>query len=282
MSQIAQLCSHLLSVLRSIVLSGPRRIAPLAASAVALAMLSACGSTGVSNANDPNRIFAEARDDLANGAYDRAIKGFERVEAIASGTLLGQQALLQLAFSQWKSGERTTALATTDRFLRLHPSSPAYDYALYLRGLINFNDNLGLFGNIAGQRLAERDQRASREAHQSFKQLAEQFPDSKYTADARVRMDYIVNLLGEHEVQVARYYYRRGAYLAAANRAKQAITEYPQVPSTADALVVMVLSYDRLGLTQLRDDAQRVLSKNFPNRQVSLDVVTARPWWRFW
>ena len=249
---------------------------------IALAAMAACGSTDKLNTtNDPNRLYAEAKDELASGSYDRAIKGFERVEAVASGTLLGQQAMLELAYAQWKSGERVTALATADRFLRLHPSSPAYDYALYLRGLINFNDDLGLFGRVAGQRLAERDQRASREAHQNFKQLIEQFPESRYAADARVRMDYIVNTLAEHEVQVARYYYRRGAYLAAANRAKQSMTEYPQVPSSGDALVLMVLSYDRLGLNDLRDDAQRVLKTNFPNREVTLET-TSRPWWRPW
>jgi outer membrane protein assembly factor BamD len=240
-------------------------------------------STGVdpSRANDPNRLYSEAKDDLASGSYDRAIKGFEKVEAAATGTLLGQQALLELAYAQWKSGERTPALATVDRFLRLHPSSPAYDYALYLRGLINFNDNLGLFGSFTGQRLAERDQRASREAHQSFRQLVEQFPQSRYAPDARVRMDYIVNTLAEHEVQVARYYYRRGAYLAAVNRAKQALTEYPQVPVSGDALVLMVLGYDKLGLTDLRDDARRVLSRNFPDRSVQIEPAQ-RPWWRPW
>ena len=246
------------------------------------ALLAACGTTDkLSSANDPNRLYAEAKDDLSSGSYDRAIKGFERVEAAASGTLLGQQALLDLAYTHWKAGERTTALATVDRFLRLHPSSPAYDYALYLRGLINFNDSLGLFGSFAAQRLADRDQRASREAHQSFRQLVEQFPQSRYAADARLRMDYIVNTLAEHEVNVARYYYRRGAYLAAANRAKQAVTEFAQVPVAADALVLMVLSYDRLGLTQLRDDAQRVLALNFPDRQLTLETPS-KPWWRLW
>lgn len=249
---------------------------------IAMLVVAGCSSTSKTNANDPNRLYAEAKEDLEGGSYDRAIKGFEKVEAAASGTLLGQQALLELAFAQWKSGERTTALATADRFLRLHPSSPAYDYGLYLRGLINFNDNLGLFGSLSGQRLAERDQRASREAYQSFKQLVEQFPQSRYSTDAKVRMDYIVNTLAEHEVQVARYYFRRGAYLAAANRAKQALTEYPQTPTTADALVLMVLSYDRLGMAELRDDARRVLTKNFPNREVTLDSTTARPWWRLW
>ena len=256
------------------------RFAAVACVALAAA-LGACSSTPTANQNDPNRLYSEAKQDLDNGAFDRAIKGFEKVEAAASGTLLGQQALLQLAFSQWKSGERVTALATTDRFLRLHPSSPAYDYALYLRGMINFNDNLGLFGSVSGQRLAERDQRASREAHQSYKQLVEQFPDSRYASDARVRMDYIVNMLAEHEVQVARYYFRRGAYLAAASRAKQAVTEYPQVPSSGDALVLMAMSYERLGLNDLRDDAKRVLAKNFPQRELSLDS-TQRAWWKLW
>lgn len=246
------------------------------------ASIAACSTgTDPSRANDPNRLYSEAKDDLASGAYDRAIKGFERVEAAATGTLLGQQALLELAYAQWKSGERTPALATVDRFLRLHPSSPAYDYALYLRGLINFNDNLGLFGSFTGQRLAERDQRASREAHQSFRQLVEQFPESRYAADARVRMDYIVNTLAEHEVQVARYYYRRGAYLAAVNRARQAITEYPQVPVAGDALVLMVMGYDKLGLTELRDDARRVLERNFPDRSVQAEPAP-KPWWRPW
>ncbi len=253
--------------------------------ATAAAVLGACSSTGKNpiDPNDPNRLYAEAKEELANGSYDRAIKGFEKAEAAASGTLLGQQALLDLAYAQWRSGERTTAMATADRFLRLHPSSPAYDYALYLRGLINFNDNLGMFGFVAGQRLSERDQRASRDSHQSFKQLVEQFPESRYAADARVRMDYIVNMLADHEVQVARYYYRRGAYLAAANRAKQAITEYSQVPVAEDALVLMVLSYDRLGLTALRDDAQRVLKTNFPNRTLDLESNrTQRSWWHLW
>ncbi len=250
---------------------------------VALTALAACSSTDKrALANDPNRLYSEAKDDLSSGSYDRAIKSLEKVEALASGTLLGQQALLDMAYAQWKTGERVTALATTDRFLRLHPSSPAHDYALYLRGLINFNDDLGLFGKIAGQRLSERDQRASREAHQNFRQLVEQYPESKYTDDARVRMDYIVNTLADHEVQVAQYYYRRGAYLAAANRAKQAVAEYPQVPSISQALVLMVLSYDRLGLQDLRDDAQRVLKKNFPDREVSLDATAGKPWWRLW
>jgi outer membrane protein assembly factor BamD len=250
-----------------------------------LAVLAGCGS-------DPKRddsreavdkLYAEARDDLAAGSYERAIKTLERIEGRAAGTLLAQQALLDTAYAQWRIGERVQATATIDRFIKLHPSSPALDYALYLKGLINFNDNLGLFGNLAGQNLAERDQQASRDAYQAFKQLVEQFPTSKYSADGRQRMDYIVNALAEHEVHVARYYFRRAAYLAAANRAQQAVRDYPQAPASEEALYIMVASYDKLGLAELRDDADRVLKKNFPkSRFVEGGERPGRPWWKFW
>ena len=250
-----------------------------------LAVLAGCGS-------DPKRddsreavdkLYAEARDDMSAGSYERAIKTLERIEGRAAGTLLAQQALLDMAYSQWRMGERVQATATVDRFIKLHPSSPAFDYALYLKGLINFNDNLGLFGNLAGQNLAERDQQASRDAYQAFKQLVEQFPTSKYSADGRQRMDYIVNALAEHEVHVARYYFRRGAHLAAANRAQQAVRDYPQAPASEEALSIMVASYDKLGLVELRDDADRVLKKNFPkSRFVEGGERPNRPWWKFW
>lgn len=250
-----------------------------------LTVLAGCGS-------DPKRddsreavdkLYAEARDDLAAGSYERAIKTLERIEGRAAGTLLAQQALLDTAYAQWRIGERVQATATIDRFIKLHPSSPALDYALYLKGLINFNDNLGLFGNLAGQNLAERDQQASRDAYQAFKQLVEQFPTSKYSADGRQRMDYIVNALAEHEVHVARYYFRRGAHLAAANRAQQAVRDYPQAPASEEALYIMVASYDKLGLAELRDDADRVLKKNFPKSPfVEGGVRPGRPWWKFW
>jgi outer membrane protein assembly factor BamD len=254
--------------------------------AAATLVLAACGSTPTDK-SDPaslDKLYAEAKDDLASGAYDRAIKSLERIEARSTGTLMGQQALLDLAYAQWRTNERVLALATVDRFIKLHPSSPAFDYALYLRGMINFNDNLGLLGSLARHDLSERDQRASRDAYQSFKQLVDQFPASRYTADARLRMDYIVNALASYEVHVARYYYRRGAYLAAANRAKQAVLDFEGAPAAEEALYIMAQSYDRLGLDALRDDASRVLRKNFPASRYPTDGVGASggSWWKFW
>ncbi len=249
-----------------------------------IAGLVGCSSTPKVDDDSAEKLYAEARDDLNAGSYDKAIKALERVEGRGAGTLLAQQAMLDLAYAQWRTSERVQAISTLDRFIKLYPSSPAMDYALYLKGAVNFNDNLGMLSAVSRQDLSERDQQASRDAFQAFKQLVEQYPDSKYSADARLRMDYIVNSLAEYEVHVARYYYRRGAFLAAANRAQQAVRDYQQAPATEEALYILAVSYDRLGLTQLRDDADRVLKGNFPSSRYLRDGVRVpeRAWWQFW
>lgn len=265
--------------------SKPWRLrAPLVPVLVSALVLAACSSTPKDDQQSAEKLYAQARDDIAAGSYDNAIKALERVEGRAAGTLLAQQAQIELAYAYWKSGEKAQALSTLDRFIKLNPSSPALDYAMYLRGLVNFNDDLGLFGKLSRQDLSERDQQASRDAYQSFKQLVDQFPASKYTPDARMRMDYIVNSLANYEVHVARYYYRRGAYLAAANRAQQAVLEYERAPATEEALYIMARSYDRLGLDKLRDDADRVLKHNFPNSGFLTNGVREREraWWQLW
>jgi outer membrane protein assembly factor BamD len=210
------------------------------------------------------RLYREAKDDMASGNFERAITGMERVEGLAAGTLMAQQAQLDLAYLHWRSDNRAQAQTAVDRFIRLNPSSPALDYALYLRGLINFNEGLGFLGRLSRQSLAERDQRGARDAFEAFRQLVDSYPDSIYAPDARLRMDYIVNSLAEHEVAVARYYFNRGAHLAAANRAQQVVLQYQQTPATEQALHLMAQSYERLNLPDLRDAAVRVLQQNFP------------------
>jgi outer membrane protein assembly factor BamD len=253
---------------------------------LAAVLLSACGTTTkeAARSNNAEALYAEARDDMASGSFDRAIVNLQRVEALATGTLLGQQATLELAYSYWRTGERAQALATLDRFIRLHPSSPAFDYALYLRGLANFNDNLGILSSLSRQDITERDQRASREAYQSFAQLVQQFPNSRYAEDARVRMDFIVNSLAAYEVHVARYYFQRGAFLASANRAQQAVAEYQNSPAAEEALFLMARSYDRLQLPELRDAAERVLRASFPESPYLLPGAAPRQrsWWQLW
>ena len=252
---------------------------------IAVVQLGGCGTTpDEPSASSAERLYKEAREDMDAGSFERAIKTLERVESLAAGSLLSQQALLDTAYLNWRLGERTAALTAVDRFIKLNPSSAAYDYALYLKGVINFNDNLGLLGTAFGQDLAERDQRASRDAYQAFKQLSDQFPNSRYTPDSRARMAFIVNSLAAYEVHVARYYYRRGAYVAAAARAQQAVNEFQQTPAVEEALYLMAQSYDKLALPELRDDADRVLRKNYPNSSFlgRSAAAQAKPWWKLW
>ena len=253
----------------------------------AAAMLAACSSNPTADKTDawsPNKIFSEAKDEAKSGAWDKAIPLFERLEGRAAGTPLAQQAQLEKAFAQYKSNEPAQALATIDRFKKLHPASPAMDYALYLQGLINFNDNLGLFGFIAKQDLSERDQNAAKESFEAFKELVGRFPDSRYAPDSRARMTYIVNSLAQYEVHVARYYYTRNAYVAAINRAQTAVTDYQNVPAAEEALYILVQSYDALGMAQLRDDAKRVMEKNYPKSEYLARGFKAKdsPWWKIW
>ncbi len=277
-----------ISVMRSLRTSwrASCRTVALAAAVSAAVGLAACSSTPK---DDPNsqanlqKLYEEAKEDMISGSYDRAIKTLERIEGRAAGTTLGQQAQLDLAWANYKSGERVQAVAVLDRFIKLNPSSAALDYALYMKGLVNFNDDLGLFGRIARQDISERDQQAARDSMQAFKQLVEQFPDSKYAPDARTRIDYITNSLAAYEVHVARYYYNRGAYLAAANRAQAALLEFQYAPALEEALYLMVRSYDKLGLTQLRDDSERVLKQSFPDSAyLGGNLRKDKPWWQLW
>jgi len=153
-----------------------------------------------------------------------------------------------------------------------------------LQGLINFNDDLGMFGWLSKQDLAERDQQASRDAYESFKQLVERFPNSKYAPDARLRMNHVVNSIAAGEVNIARYYFKRGAYLAAANRAQYAVAEFKSSPAVEEALFIMAKSYDQLAMNDLRDDTMRVLTKNFPDSTfISQGFTTpTKPWWQPW
>ena len=252
----------------------------------AAALLAGCASTPDDKTTSwsPNKLYAEAKDELNSGAYDKAIPLFEKLEGRAAGTPLAQQAQLEKAYAQYKSGDQAQAESTLDRFIKLHPSSPAMDYALYLKGIVNFNDNLGLFSFLSRQDLSERDQKAAKESFESFKELVARFPESRYAPDARARMNYIVNSLAQYEVHVARYYYSRGAYVAAINRAQTALNDYQTVPALEEALFIMVRSYDALGMTQLRDDTRRVMEKNYPNSSYLArgSRSSQEPWWKFW
>jgi outer membrane protein assembly factor BamD len=225
-------------------------------------------------------LYKEGHDNLATGNYTRAIKMYDTLEGRFPYGRYAQQAILEGAYANYRANETATAIAACDRFIRTYPNHPNVDYAYYLKGVVNFREDQGLFGYIVEQDLSERDPKMTRESFGAFKDLVARFPDSKYAADSVVRMRYLTNALSAYEVHVASYYYRRGAYLAAANRAQASLINYPQTPANEDALILMIWSYDRLGMTQLRDDAQRVLKETFP--QGKYFTADSRPWWNFW
>jgi outer membrane protein assembly factor BamD len=249
-------------------------------------LLSGCADSTYDPTKDwsVDKLYNEAKDEMAAGGYDKAIGMYEKLEGRAAGTPLAQQAQLDKAWAQYKTNEPVQAVATLDRFIKLHPASPALDYALYLKGLVNFNDNLGLMSSVAEQDLAERDPKQAKESFEAFRELVVRFPDSKYAADARLRMAFIKNSLARSDVHVARFYYQRGAYVAAINRAQITVQEYRDVPAVEEALFIMVQSYDKLGLNQLRDDTKRVLETNYPDTAFLYPERKAakKSWWKFW
>lgn len=254
--------------------------------ALAMATLGGCSSQPVDKTAgmSPATLYSEAKDEMANGQWEKAIPLLEKLEARAAGTPLAQQAQVDKAYAHYKAQEPAQALATLERFMRLHPASPAMDYALYLKAIINFNDDLGMFSGLTRQDLSERDQKAAKESFEAFKELATRFPDSKYAPDARQRMAYIVNSLAQYEVHVARYYYSRGAHVAAINRAQLALTEFSDAPALEEALFILMQSYDALGMTQLRDDTRRIMQTNYPNSDFLRQGFRTRenPWWKVW
>ena len=263
------------------------RAALLAATLAASFTLGGCGMLGGDKDDtagwSAQKLYGEAKDAMAAGAWDKAIKYLEKLEARYPYGRFAQQAQLDSAYAYWKNGERASALAAADRFIKLYPNHANVDYAYYLKGLVNFNENTGLMSALENPDMSERDSKGTREAFDAFKELANRFPDSKYTEDALARMRYLLNSLAQYEVHVARYYMKRGAYVAAANRAQYAVQNYIQAPAVEEAVFILVKAYDSLGMTDLRDAADRVMRKNFPqSRYLTGKGGREVAWWKLW
>ena len=263
-----------------------RSVTALAALLLALA-LSGCGLFG--DKVDPKKewtaaeFYKAAKEQFDNQNWDPAIKLYEQLEAKFPFGRFAQQAQIEVAYAYYKQGETAQAITALDKFIKLHPNHANVDYALYLKALANFKEDLGPLARLVSQDLADRDPKAARESFEGFKDLVTRFPESRYAADSRERMAYLVEALARHELNVARYYLARGAYLAAANRAQDAIMRFPNSPAHREALDVMIEAYDRMGMKELRDDTKKVLAKNFPGGPHGPGARTAAtPWWKFW
>jgi outer membrane protein assembly factor BamD len=252
------------------------------------ALVAACGlfpdAADETKGWSAQKLYSEAKDNLNSRNYDQAIKYYEKLEARFPYGRYAQQAQLEIAYAHYKDNEPAQAVTAAGRFIKLHPNHPSVDYAYYLKGLANFTEDPGWLGYISGQDLTERDPKAAREAFEAFKELVTRFPESRYTPDAVARMHYLVHALASLEIHVARYYMKRGAYVAAANRVQYALKSYPRAPANEEGLVIMVAAYDALGLKDLRDDAERVMKKNFPDSKYLKgdQGESGGSWWRIW
>ena len=259
----------------------------LAAIVALLVLLAGCGGTGMDKDEtigwSAEKLYTEARDAMSGNQWDKAIKMFEKLESRYPYGRYAQQAQLEEAYAYFRQGEQASAISACDRFMRLHPNHPNVDYAYYLKGLVNFNEDIGVFGNVTQQDQTERDPQAAKDSFNAFKDLVAKFPTSKYTPDAVQRMHYLTNFLAAHDVHVAKYYLKRGAYIAAADRAQLSLKRYPNAPANEDALIIVIRSYDAMGLNDLRDDAIRVMKQNFPKTDyASKALEPAEPWYRLW
>jgi outer membrane protein assembly factor BamD len=211
------------------------------------------------------RLYSAAKERLENKDYEKAIEYYEKLEARYPFGPHSQQAQLDIAYAYYRNDQAAAAVAAADRFIKLHPRHPNVDYAYYIKGLANYLKTGGFVSRIVSKDYSKRDTGAAQEAFRDFSELVRRFPNSKYSADAAQRMLYLKNTLAMHEVHVARYYMTKGAYVAAANRARYVVENYQRTPAMPDALVVLAKSYKAMELPNLSDDALRVLQLNYPD-----------------
>ena len=228
-----------------------------------------------------DRLYQTAHEAMMQGNYQRATKLFDQLEARYPYGRYAQQAILESAFANWRANEQAAAIAAADRFIRTYPNHPNVDYAYYLKGLVHFREDQGLIGYVYELDLSERDPKEMRSSFAAFKELTTKFPDSQYYQDSIARMRYLNNAMATYEVKVASYYYKRGAYVAAANRAQGALVNFPQTPANEKALDVLNASYKKLGMTTLAEDTQQILARTYPDSRYLTGASDVR-WWQFW
>ncbi len=229
------------------------------------------------------RIYQAGEEKMRDKDYDQAIVYFGKLESRYPNGRFATQAQIEIAYAHYKKGDPVAAVAAADRFIKLHPNHSNVDYAYYLKGLAVFNER-GVIEKLTKQQISDRDPRALRDSFATFKELVTRYPKSRYVKDATQRMVYLSNSLSEHELDVARYYMKRQAYLAAINRCKYIIEYYPQSPAIEAALVTMVSAYEYLSLDDLKKDTLRILQTNYPNNPMVTGKVVQdqRVWWKFW
>ena len=230
------------------------------------------------------KLYTEANKTLSDKNYSRSIKLYNVLEATYPYGVYAQQGLLDLAYAYYQNDQPELALPTLDQFIRTYPANANIDYALYLKGYINYKNDNGLLSKYSRQDISERDPKGIEEAYKAFYELATKYPNSRYAPDAKDKVQQLVNALARGEIYRARYYMSINAYLAGINRAQNVINTYPNTQYVEEALAIMVSAYSALNQVQLSNDTLAVLKLNFPNSGylakpwVYFDI----PWYAFW
>ncbi len=253
-------------------------------SALLVSLMAGCSSLSNEKPDDTlswtaEKLFSEAKSEQGSRNYEASNKLLEKLEARYPYGRFASQAQLEMAYNYYKDQEPALALAGIERFIKQNPSHPSIDYAYYLKGLVTFNELQGFMSNISKQDMSERDPKSAKESFNSFRDLTQRFPDSKYAKDATLRMGYLVGAMATYELHVGRYYFQRGAYLAAANRGRAVIDNFANTKQVEGALGLMIQSYNKLGLTDLSADAKRVLIKNYPESTADQDPINTDTYW---
>lgn len=224
------------------------------------------------------QLYEDAKGYLDNQSWGRAIQSYKMLQTRYPFGRYTEQSMLDLSYAYFKGGDEQSALSTLDRFIRTYPAHPNVDYAYYLKGLVNYEQNLGFLARMMPTRVRDRDQSSARDAFLDFSELLRRFPDSRYVPDARQRMVFLRNNLASYEILVADYYIRRKAYIAAVNRARYVLEVYPNTPETVEALVILHKAYIELELPKLADSSWEVLELNFPDHYYVQGKKQKRSW----
>ena len=213
------------------------------------------------------QLYERAKQSMEVGNFSAAAQTLSALDSRYPFGPLSHQVQLDLIYSYYKSGKNEETIATIDRFIRLNPNHSDVDYAYYMRGLTNMEADSNLFQELMNIDRTDRDPSMSREAFEDFRRLIQQYPESKYAVDARKRMLHIKDRLARYEIAIARFYMRRQAYVAAANRGRYVLEHFPDTTQVQQALEIMVSSYEQLGLDELRENALKTLRLNYPDSE---------------
>lgn len=247
----------------------------LSLTAALAGFLAGCGTTTDPSQAYPgessHQIYSAGKAALKDNNYSEATKRFEALDVQYPYGNETERAQFYLIYSYYMKDEYAMSAAAADRFIRLYPTYPNVDYAYYMRGMSDFYKNLGLLERVFDIDFSKRDLSQIEKSYRDFSELVVNFPESKYAPSAHQYMIFLRNLMADHVLHTAQFYYDHRAYLAAANRANEVVATYQGAPAVVPALELMAKSYNRLGMKESEQKALLVLKYNYPNRKVILD-----------